>query len=180
MQQKLRLIKAFFIVLLFLLVSITIISLIIPSRVAITKSAETLAKPSIIMDTLKQLESWQRWYPVLEAYKQEISEVRSNANTISWKHNGKLSSIEMIEQQANAIRFLYKSAGNPDVENMITCFGIDNKPNSSNVEWTAVTILNWYPWEKFSGLFIEKVTGASYEYGLANLNKLMNKTSLVN
>ncbi len=58
---------------------------------------------------------------------------------------------------------------------MITCFVIDNKPNSSNVEWTAVTKLKWYPWEKFSGLFIEKITGDGYEYGLTQLNKLMDQ-----
>ncbi len=173
MQQKLRLAKAFFIVLFFLLASITLISLIIPSRVAITKSAEVLATPAVIMDTVKQLATWQRWYPVLEAYEKEISQLTTSANEMSWQHNGKVSSIEILEQQSNAIRFLYKSAGNPDVENMITCFVIENKPNSANVEWTAVTNLGWYPWEKFSGLFIEKVTGASYEYGLANLNKLM-------
>ena len=175
MQHRIQLVKAFFIILFFLLVGITLISLIIPGRVAITKSAEIMATPIAISDTIKRLETWQRWYPVLEAYQEKISQLSINANTMSWMHDGKESSITVLEQQPNAIRFLYKSKGNPDVENMISFFMIDNKPGSTNVEWTAVTKLGWYPWEKFSGMFIEKVTGASYEYGLANLNKLMSK-----
>ncbi len=174
MQNKLRLVKAFFIVLFFLVASVTLVSLLIPSRVVLTKSAELLATPVAVMDTVQQLSTWSRWFPVLEAYKENISSLSISKKSISWLHNGKASSVEVLEQQKNAIRFLYKSAANPDVENMITCFVIDNKPNSSNVEWTAVTKLKWYPWEKFSGLFIEKLTGAGYEYGLAQLNKLMS------
>lgn len=174
MENKLRLAKGFFIVLFFLAASITLLSLIIPGRVVVTKSAEILASPAVVIDSLQQLNTWVRWFPVLEAYKENISNLSVSEKFISWMHNGIASDVEILEQQTNAIRFLYRSSCNPVVENMITCFPIDNKPNASNVEWTAVTKLKWYPWEKFSGLFIERITGSSYEYGLTQLNKLMN------
>ena len=37
------------------------------------------------------------------------------------------------------------------------------------VQWQAVVHLKWYPWEKFSGIFIEKMAGQGYEDALQSL-----------
>ncbi len=173
MKNKFRLGKAFFIVLFFLAVFIMLLSLIIPGTVVVTKSAEVLAPPTQVMDSIKDLKSWEKWYPVIVAYKKDVTALQYFTGKITWKYKNKPASIDVTEQQANAIRFVYKSEGNPDVDNIITCFSISNKPNSSNVEWTAVTKLGYLPWNKFSGLFMEKFTGPGYEFGLQQLNKLL-------
>ncbi len=99
MENKIRLVKGFFIVLFFLAASITLLSLIIPSRVVVTKSAEILAKPAVVMDSLQQLKIWVRWFPVLEAYKESISNLSVSEKSISWWHDGKASGVEILEQQ---------------------------------------------------------------------------------
>lgn len=175
MRKYLGLIKAFFFVLFFLALIVTLFSLIIPSRVVISRSAEIEGSSDSVMVTIQRLETWQHWFPAIAANKQKLTSLNSNSKSITWLYNGNPSKIEVEESQPNAIKFSYEDANNPKVENIISCFPVENKPNTSNVEWTAVTKLKWYPWEKFSGLFFEKVTGPGYEYGLAELDKFINK-----
>ncbi|MBK7088132.1 MAG: hypothetical protein IPH56_04180 [Chitinophagaceae bacterium] len=45
------------------------------------------------------------------------------------------------------------------------------------VQWRSFTKLKWYPWEKFRGLFLEKMIGESYKAALNALKtKLENPT----
>jgi len=36
-------------------------------------------------------------------------------------------------------------------------------------EWSVLVRLKWYPWEKFYGIFIEKISGQGYEDALSSL-----------
>lgn len=174
MRKQLGLVKAFFIVLFFLALIVTLFSLIIPSRVVISRSKEIEGSSDSVMATIKNLNTWQNWFPAIAANKEKLTSIGNTESTITWMYNGRPLKIEVKESQPNAIKFSYEDSNNPEVENIISCFPVENKPNTSNVEWTAVTKLKWYPWEKFSGLFFEKVTGPGYEYGLAELDKFIN------
>jgi hypothetical protein len=44
--------------------------------------------------------------------------------------------------------------------------------SAMQVEWRVLTKLKWYPWEKFYGIFIDKLTGPGYEVALNNLKEL--------
>ena len=41
------------------------------------------------------------------------------------------------------------------------------------VQWHSRVKLKWYPWEKFRGLFLEKVIGQAYESTLQNIKKIL-------
>ena len=47
--------------------------------------------------------------------------------------------------------------------------------NGVTVQWYMDFHLSWYPWEKFSGLLLEKRYGPVMEKGLDNLKALLEK-----
>ena len=63
-----------------------------------------------------------------------------------------------------------------DVKNIIAVNDVQ-EINAYQVQWTAVIKLKWYPWEKFAGIFIEKMTGSGYELTLESLKKYLENTS---
>jgi hypothetical protein len=48
-----------------------------------------------------------------------------------------------------------------------------NQPNTYTVQWYMDFHLRWYPWEKFSGLLLEKRYGPFMEKGLAKLKQIV-------
>ena len=64
--------------------------------------------------------------------------------------------------------------GENDVENIISVTAV-NAGSEIQVEWRVLTKLKWYPWEKFYGIFIDKITGPGYELALNNLKDLAEK-----
>ena len=58
--------------------------------------------------------------------------------------------------------------GENEVINMISILPLPDS-NQVQVEWRSLTKLKWSPWEKFYGIFVEKLTGPGYEAALNSL-----------
>ena len=52
-----------------------------------------------------------------------------------------------------------------------------NRPNTFTVQWYLDFHMRWYPWEKFSGLLLEKRYGPVMERGLEKLKGLLEFTA---
>jgi hypothetical protein len=50
------------------------------------------------------------------------------------------------------------------------------RPNIYTVQWYMDFHLGWWPWDKFSGLLLEKRNGPAMEKGLDKLKKIMEQT----
>jgi len=166
-----RLFKGFFIVLAGLFIFITILSLFIPSKLLVTRAVVINARVDKVFAEVSNLQNWKHWQPVFINDSANIS-FRTEANGVSndctWNSNGKKNEMQVISRNDNVLRATLSREGENEVLNTIRILPLADS-NQSQAEWSVLIKLKWYPWEKFYGIFIEKVSGQGYEDALNSL-----------
>lgn len=149
---------------------VMIISFMIPSQVVTVRGMPVHASPEKILAEISDLKQWKQWHPV---FMHDSSAVVSKPSTgihaaIEWKTRSVVNKIIITESNASGIRFLLQRTGENDVEHLLSLAPLQDS-TGYQVEWKALTKLKWYPWEKFGGMFTDKLTGPGYEAALTNL-----------
>ena len=80
----------------------------------------------------------------------------------------KKNTVEIKNKSVNSISAILKRTGENDVQNTISILPLADS-NQVQAEWNVLIRLKWYPWEKFYGIFIEKISGQGYEDALNSL-----------
>lgn len=169
--MSIRLFKGFFIVLAGLFTFITILSLFIPSRLMVTRAVVINAPADTVFNEISDLKNWKHWQPVFINDSAKIkfnSGTDGTSNSCEWDSKGKNNSIQLVQKQNYAVSAVLKRTGENEVQNTINVLPLADS-NQVQVEWNVLIKLKWYPWEKFYGIFIEKVTGQGYEDALNSL-----------
>ena len=166
--------KGFVIILATLFVGVTLLSLLIPSKVMTVSAAVINAPQANIIDQVADLKNWKNWHPV---FKNDSAATVSNPSKgvnafIEWTTSGKKNKLVITESTPQSVRFLLQRPGEKDVENSILVLPVENQMGLQ-VEWRVLTRLKWYPWEKFAGIFIEKMIGPANNESLDNLKKYL-------
>ena len=171
--MQVRLIKGFAIGITGLFVFITIFSLFIPSRISITKAVVINTNAAKVFAQVKNLKNWKNWQPVFKIGSADIK-FETGADSISracqWESNGKLNKIVITADTGNTIAAYLTRNGENTIENKIRILPLADA-NQVQAEWNVQIKLKWYPWEKFYGIFIEKVSGQGYEDALNGLKE---------
>ncbi len=175
-----KLAKGFLIAIAGLFAMITLVSLIMPSTVITSKSIVTNAAQSKIEAALFDLKQWKNWHPVFirDSSKLLLSypAFGENASAV-WNVAGKETQLVITNVKPGAIWLTLSQPGENPVTNTISILPMQGS-NELQVEWSAVTRLKWYPWEKFSGIFVSQLTGPGYEKALNNLKSYLESTEL--
>jgi len=134
-------------------VLITLFSLVFPSRVRISKAIDIRTETPQVLVELRDTAHWKNWYPGADSAKllPEISEVTDSS----------------VIAQAS----LQKGRKGITGWNLYPA----SVPGTVTVQWYMDFHLRWYPWEKFSGLLLEKRYGPVMEKGLENLKKILEE-----
>lgn len=165
-----RLIKGFLFVFVGLFIVITLFSLLIPSQVVVTKGLAINSNPKKVFSEISDLQNWKHWLPVFKTDSVVLHFSAGNGlhSSCEWESSGKMNKFFIDSLNADKIEVVLTRPGENDVRNMIRIFPLADS-NSVQVEWRAVTKLKWYPWQKFQGLFIERMSGESYDEALKGL-----------
>ncbi|HMK04008.1 MAG TPA: SRPBCC family protein [Ferruginibacter sp.] len=166
-----RLFKASIIGLTGLFIFITLISLLIPSKIRVTKAVAIQAEAARVFAQISDIQNWKNWQPVFKRDSAVIvfgKDGEGNVNSIEWESKGKKNKFIITSKKDNAITASLLREGESEVLNTITILPVAEQ-HQVQVEWNALIKLKWYPWEKFYGIFIEKVTGQGYEDALNSL-----------
>ena len=173
-----RFIKAFLFGLVGLFIMITLISLLITSKVrvsrAIVVSNTTAGK---IYQQVADVKNWQNWHPM---FKPGIATINFGNITEGKNascdiiYNNKTTHLIITDADSGSVKFLLQSPGENDIRNEIN-FTQLTAAQEITVEWRALTNLHWYPWEKFYAIFIDKITGPGYETALNGLKNFIEK-----
>lgn len=167
-----RLIKAFLTGAIGLFLVMTLLSLLIPSNVKVSRT--TLINNTTWVKVLEQvinLSNWKNWHPVFKNSDAKINVIpgagtsNSSADII---YGDKSAKLLITSSDSNSVKFTLQSPKENDILNEILISSIPNQANVQ-VEWRAFNHLKWYPWEKFYGIFIDKLTGPGYEQSLNDL-----------
>lgn len=167
-------IKGILFVLTGLFVFITVLSLLMPSRVMMVRTQVIRAPQDSVFTQLKDLRNWTRWHPVFQ--QKDIKQVYGNVSSgkgaeVRWQSNSLENTLHITEDSAYTVQATLDRPGEPTTVYLIRVIPMNN-PSEVEVEWKSVLHLKWYPWEKFSGMLIDKVTGPGYEEALRRLRDL--------
>jgi hypothetical protein len=166
-----KLLKGIIVVFTGLFIIVTLISLLIPSRIVTAKAVSVQADSISLFNQVSDLKNWKNWHPAFKSdstlLKLGISTDKKN-DVATWLQNGKQYTLLITEKSYPLVRINVQSVGQKDVENIFTVMPVLEQGNMQ-VQWQSITNLNWYPWEKFSGIFVEKMAGAGNEGALQSL-----------
>ncbi len=169
--MNIRLLKGFFIVLAGLFLFITLLSLFIPSKLMVTRAVVINAPADKVYNAVSNLQNWKYWQPVFINDSAKIN-FYTGANGVSdsctWYSKGKKNTIQITKKTSQSVSATLKRTGENEVLNTISLLPLADS-NQVQAEWNVLIKLKWYPWEKFYGIFIEKITGEGYEAALNSL-----------
>jgi hypothetical protein len=170
-----RFIKVFLIGIIGLFVVVTLMSLLLPSEVKVSRAVVINSTTDKIYTQVSDLKNWKNWHPAFKTDSVELSfsnpSIGKDANcNVTYK--GKQTHLTITASDSSSIKFLLQSAGEDDIYNELTITPVKEE-NDIQVEWKALTKLHWYPWDKFYGIFIDRITGDGYENALTSLKEFV-------
>lgn len=137
----------------FLFLLITLISLLFPSRIRLSKATNLPNQRERIFTLLKNDTAWH------PAYKDTAT--RASMISLSKKVIGQTDSTYILRMQQQ---------GRKPVISGWQLYGTPQS-DSLTMQWYMDFQLSWYPWEKFSSLFYERTYGVMMEKGLVNFKQ---------
>jgi hypothetical protein len=163
-----RLIKGVFVVMISLFSIITLFSLLIPSSVRISRAVViNNANAAEVYRQIIPFENWKNWHPIFTADSAVFSREAID-KSVHIIHRQQDILLLLQKADSNSVQFLLQTKGANDIQNEIVIHTLASQ-QAVQVEWRTITRLNWYPWEKFYGIFLDQLTGASYEGALNGL-----------
>lgn len=170
-----RMAKGFLFVLTGFFILITAISFLMPSQAVIIHSIVINADKNDIVENIADLKRWHYWHPVFSAEGSSMTycdnPIRYESTCCNIRYNGKAAHVEIIKSDSSSVILIFQQSGETDIENIISLHAMND--GMVQVEWKALTKLKWYPWEKFYGIFMDAITGSSYEAALQSLKNYM-------
>lgn len=170
-----RLAKGFILAIAGLFIVVTLFSLLMPSKVMTVRTVVIHAKAEQVFAQIADLHQWKKWHPVFmqDSAAMYISEPSGGVNAYAeWTSNGKENKLLINKILPNQLQASLMREGENAGENFISVTSLKDS-NNVEAEWRVLTKLKWYPWEKFSGIFVDKMTGPGYEAALNNLKELI-------
>lgn len=170
-----RLIKMFLFVLLGLFGVVTIIGLFIPSSVKISRGVIINADSSLLYKELSDVKNWNQWLPWITSDSGAIVQLSAVTNQpgsffrwqgVKYKSAGTIT-IKEINQDEILLLHQIK-----DMNDAMGGFRVRRTGANSEVTevlWYMEYKLRWYPWERFYGIFLDRIIGPTFDKGLEQL-----------
>ncbi|MEO6721284.1 MAG: SRPBCC family protein [Ferruginibacter sp.] len=172
-MKLLRLLKAFFIGFICLFIVITIFSLIIPSNIKVSRvTVINNVTPGRVYAQIANLQNWKNWHPVFKSDSAIVTFTDSGRRSCDIVYSGSTTHLSITSLDPGAIKFDLRSGNENPIHVEMHLTGLPDQ-KSVQVEWRALTRLHWYPWEKFYGIFIDKLSGPGYEAALKGLKDFL-------
>jgi hypothetical protein len=170
-----RFIKMFLFVMTGLALMLTIIGLVIPSSVKISRGIIVNADSIKVYRQLSDVKDWGKWMPWVTADEGALVQTSPVTNQpgafFSWKglnlkNNG---TITLLSFAPDLITTKYELKGMNDSEGGFRIRTLPNNLSQCEVQWFMEYNLKWYPWERFYGIFLDHIIGPSFDKGLQEL-----------
>lgn len=156
-----------------LVLLLLLMGLAIPSKVKISRGVLLSEDYETVYASLQNVGEWEAWMPWVK-YDSTATVSRSeNSNggvaVFRWSGNANKNagSIYIVQTRPEEISLLFQFQNNIPAKGG---FRIHKVEESEGVEliWFMEYRLRWYPWERFYGIFADKIWGQAFEKGLAD------------
>lgn len=172
---SMRLLKMFLFVLAGLFAVVTSIGLFIPSSVKISRGIIISADSATVHKELSDVKNWHQWLPWITSDSGalvQLSAVTDQPGSFfKWKGLSNESSGTITLQQINpdVINVLYQLKEMNDAEGGFRLQSTGALKQETEVQWFMEYKLKWYPWERFYGIFLDKIIAPAFDKGLEQL-----------
>ncbi|HEX5027040.1 MAG TPA: hypothetical protein VFV68_17285 [Agriterribacter sp.] len=130
------------------------ISLLLPSRIRVSKSILTHVSKERVMSSLLNVDDWKNWNPILQ--DSNIAYEILSPTEVRWKaENGISNSITLKQYAEDSVMAYIVSDDKQVFSSGFTVVSNNQDTSLTKVEWWIDENIKWYPWEKFYGLFSE-------------------------
>ena len=148
---------------------LVIVTLFLPSKVTVSKSILINATETEVANEIAGFKNWKNWYPAFQNQNIAVTTLQKSDSsfvTLTDEKQRKLSMSMIKPGPENIDIFLFAENKN----NIRYQFILSAKGTGQTLlTWNVNTTLPWYPWEKITGIFLDKVTGPQYQSALQNL-----------
>lgn len=163
----------FLIFILVISILIFLSSLLLPSRVTVSKSVLINASAEKVSRQIIRFEQWENWYP---AFKNEGVTVIKNppktgilASVTLKDKNEENIILNLIDSSQSRIDIEIETPSSTKVNYQFIITPEMN--NQTQLTWDINADLGWLPWKRIRGIFLDKFSGAQYEAALDSLKK---------
>jgi hypothetical protein len=150
-------------VILFLLV--TALSLLLPSRVRISRAMDIPVAKEKILPFISNLEQWKKWNRFV-IVADSMHELGENSPTAIQAGDLRIT-LQISEGDSIATNWVQNQNGSGA---HIVCIG---GKGYTTVQWYFDFHLKWYPWQKFQSIVYDKQLGPEMEASLENLRRIV-------
>ena len=156
-----------------LFIMATLLSLLIPSNIKVSRVDIINAPAGKVYAQIADIRNWKNWHP---AFKQEGDKINFAVDGRSCDiiNTNRTTHLAITSADSVSVKFILQAKGENDIKNEINITTLPTQPGTQ-VEWRSFTKLKWYPWEKVYGIFIDKLTGPSYESALKGLKLFLEE-----
>lgn len=166
-----KLVRLFFFSILSLFAIASLIGILLPSVVLVSRAVDVSAPKDSIMPHLKNIAEWSGW---MDGMKQASVNISSPTQA---DLAGTIVTINSITDTTVVSTWTTKS-GAPQTSTMRIIGNSGQK--TSVVQWQFVQQLKWYPWERFGSMMNDKILGTMMEKNLNNLKKITEQGGGIN
>ncbi len=164
-----RIIKLGLISLLFFSLLITLISFLFPSHVHVSRAINIHAGKDSVMAQLKEASHWKKWFPGADSMAPFVQGDRVVG--IATEPGQEWTITQSTDSSVSAVLIGPRSSNGTAGWNVLDV----SDTSVVTVQWYIDFHLRWYPWEKFSGLLLEKRYCPLMEKGLTALKAMLEK-----
>ena len=159
--------------LLFIFLVLAGLSLLLPSKVSLTKSIGIEASSGEVFQKLEDFRSWSRWFPPMQDSLLLIDYSMVPRRVLIKDNTGKELMLEKLSQTKDTINIAVISKTSSKIAYQFIIISKDS--TNTQLVLNVNTRFKWYPWEKVKGVFSDKIAGHVYQRALYQLKRLLEE-----
>lgn len=161
-----RFIKLALISAVILFIVVWLFSLLIPSHIRVSRAIDISAPKDSMVRFVTDLQQWAQWNEMVNS---------PQLTNKQFSTSGFTSDQLQVTVQSSAGDSLLTTWKRPNGRTVSGGFTWYANNDRLALQWYFDIHLNWYPWEKFSGIIFDKQLGPPMEKSLGDLKKLVEK-----
>jgi hypothetical protein len=177
MMQKIKLLLIGFLGLILLF---TIIGLIMPSSVKISRGLIVNADSAKVVNVISDVHRWPEWMNWLSAGDGSVIKWNNQKSptSLQWQslNQEELGEISVMGRAQDLLKLRHRFPGLNVAEGGIRVRSVHD--GQAEILWMVEYPLKWYPWERFEGIFMDAMIGQSLEQSLKLLEEKLRVVSM--
>lgn len=150
----------------------TVIGLLLPSTVVVSRATDISRSADSVLPLLTDLQRWPEWIEGVKDNGFAVTTPQSKGVGAKAKVNGNIITLKGIEPRKVTSLWEGGNGFNQDAEfNLFT----DSANTVTTVQWGFTQHIGWYPWERLGSFMNDKILGPVMEKSLENLKKKMEQ-----